>query len=267
MNRRAVGKIDFPIKDDEDAEDRCTESTLRSGLFAYRGFIGHLDDPAADLEIGAEKPAIYADLTDVASGYLRDLAVARDGNAYVRSFDADASGPDGFASARVLLATPDGTIRSVADNIAHPNGLAITSSHDLLLTETLGNRLLAFKIDGDGALRHRKVFANFEGMNPLGICEDAEGRLGGRCPTVAFCPCATRRACQTSRSRTGPSCGRVSTGRTRRLNAFLPDSSLRKPARISVLGWFGQKASIIFTYGRRLSPDAELWLWKISPSR
>ena len=128
MNRRAVGKIDFPIKDDEDAEDRCTESTLRSGLFAYRGFIGHLDDPAADLEIGAEKTAIYADLTDVASGYLRDLAVARDGNAYVRSFDADASGPDGFASARVLLATPDGTIRSVADNIAHPNGLAITSS-------------------------------------------------------------------------------------------------------------------------------------------
>jgi len=95
----------------------------------------------------------------------------------VTSFDADASGPDGFASARVLLATPDGTIRSVADNIAHPNGLAITCSHDLLVTETLGNRLLAFKIDGDGALRHRKVFANFEGMNPLGICEYAEGAV------------------------------------------------------------------------------------------
>ena len=74
------------------------------------------------LKFGAEKPAIHADLTDVASGYLRDLAVARDGNAYVTSFDADASGPDGFASARVLLATPDGNIRSVADNIAHPNG-------------------------------------------------------------------------------------------------------------------------------------------------
>ena len=33
------------------------------------------------LKFGAEKPAIHADLTDVASGYLRDLAVARDGNA------------------------------------------------------------------------------------------------------------------------------------------------------------------------------------------
>jgi sugar lactone lactonase YvrE len=112
------------------------------------------------LKFGAEKPAIHADLTDVASGYLRDLAVARDGNAYVTSFDADASGPDGFASARVLLATPDGNIRSVADNITHPNGLAITSSHDLLVAETLGNRLLGFKIDSDGALLHRKVFAD-----------------------------------------------------------------------------------------------------------
>lgn len=32
------------------------------------------------LKFGTEKPAIHADLTDVASGYLRDLAVARDGN-------------------------------------------------------------------------------------------------------------------------------------------------------------------------------------------
>ncbi|WP_426440316.1 SMP-30/gluconolactonase/LRE family protein [Bradyrhizobium genosp. P] len=129
------------------------------------------------LKLGADKPTIHADLTDLASGYLRDLAVARDGNAYVTSFDADAAGPDGFASARVLLAMPDGNIRSVADNIAHPNGLAITSSHELLVAETPGNRLLGFKIDSDGALLHRKVFANFEGMSPLGICEDAEGAV------------------------------------------------------------------------------------------
>ena len=129
------------------------------------------------LKLGADKPTIHADLTDLASGYLRDLAVARDGNAYVMSFDADAAGPDSFASARVLLATPDGNIRSVADNIAHPNGLAITSSHDLLVAETLGNRLLGFNIDSDGALLHRKVFANFVGMSPLGICVDAEGAV------------------------------------------------------------------------------------------
>src|SRR5260370_35824186 len=126
------------------------------------------------LKFGAEKPVIHADLTDAASGYLRDLAVARDGNAYVTCFDAEASGPDGFASARVLLATPDGNIRSVADNIAHPNGLAITSSHNLLVAETLGHRLLAFKIGSDGAVLHRKVFANFEWVGPLRLRRDAE---------------------------------------------------------------------------------------------
>src|SRR6266849_8427729 len=129
------------------------------------------------LRFGAEKPTIHADLTEVASGYLRDLAVARDGNAYVTSFDADASGPDGFASARVILATPDGNIRSVADNMAPPNGLAITSAHELLVAETLGNRLLAFKIEADGTLLHRKVFANFERMSPLGICANSEGAV------------------------------------------------------------------------------------------
>ena len=105
------------------------------------------------------------------------MAVARDGNAYVTSFDADAAGPDCFASARVLLATPDGKIRSVADNMAHPNGLAITSAHDLLVAETLGNRVIAFQIGNDGALLHRKVFANFERMSPLGICADSEGAV------------------------------------------------------------------------------------------
>jgi sugar lactone lactonase YvrE len=108
-------------------------------------------------------PIEGADMADVASGYLRELAVSRDGSAYVTSFDAEASGPDCFASARVLLATPDGNIRSVADNVAHPNGLAITSTHDLLVAETLGNRLLALKIDSDGTLLHQKIFANFEG--------------------------------------------------------------------------------------------------------
>jgi sugar lactone lactonase YvrE len=129
------------------------------------------------LKFGSEKPVVHADLAAVASGNLRDLAVARDGNVYVTSFDVEASGPDCFASARVLLAMPDGNIRSVADNIAYPNGLAITSTHDLLVAETLGNRLLAFKIDSDGILLHRKVFANFEGMSPLGICADSEGAV------------------------------------------------------------------------------------------
>jgi sugar lactone lactonase YvrE len=43
------------------------------------------------LNLRSAKAAIHADLADAAVGYLRDMAVARDGNAYVASFDADAA--------------------------------------------------------------------------------------------------------------------------------------------------------------------------------
>ncbi len=129
------------------------------------------------LKFRAGTPALHADLSEVAAGMLRDLAVARDGNAYVTSFDARATGPDTFASARILLASPDGSVRSVAEGLAHPTGLAITSAHDLVVAETLGSRLISFQIGADGALLHRKVFANFERMSPLGICADSEGAV------------------------------------------------------------------------------------------
>ena len=97
-----------------------------------------------------------------ALGGLRDLLE-------LMSEAADAAGPDCFASARVLLATPDGKVRPVAENMAHPNGLAITSAHEVMVAETLGNRVIAFQMGEDGALLHRRVFANFERMSPLGI--------------------------------------------------------------------------------------------------
>lgn len=127
------------------------------------------------LNLRDAKATVHADLVNAAAGYLRDMAVARDGNAYLTSFDA--GGPDCFASARVLLATPDGNVRSVAENLAHPNGLAITSAHEVLVAETLGNRVIAFQMVNDGALLHRRVFANFERMSPLGICADSEGAV------------------------------------------------------------------------------------------
>ena len=77
------------------------------------------------------------------------------------SFDGDASSPDCFASAKILLATPAGRVRTVAENMAHPNGLAVTSSHELLVAETLANRLLAFKIGREGTLLHRKSLREF----------------------------------------------------------------------------------------------------------
>ena len=180
MNRRAVGKIDFPIKDDEDAEDRCTESTLRSGLFAYRGFIGRLDDPAADLEIRCREAGGLCRLdpcsTRISTGSGRRSQWKRLCDVFRRECLRTrrlrvGSGSSGNAGWQYPIGCRQ---HRTSERIGNHK---FASLHDLLVTETLGNRLLAFKIDGDGALRHRKVFANFEGMNPLGICEDAEGAV------------------------------------------------------------------------------------------
>jgi hypothetical protein len=70
--------------------------------------------------------------------------------------------------------------------IWHPNGLAITSAHEVLVAETLGNRVIAFQMGNDGALLHRRVFANFERMSPLGICADSEVRFGRPPPDSRF---------------------------------------------------------------------------------
>ena len=234
------------------------------------------------LKFGAEKPAIHADLTDAASGYLGDLAVARDGKAYVTCFDADASGPDCIASARVLLATRDGNIRLVADNIAHPNGLVVTSAHDLLVAETLGNRLLAFKIDDDGTLLHRKVFANFEGLSPLGVCEDSEGAVwaaaarqslfvrvqqGRRVTHRVHVPSRHAVACQlggqdgrtlfcltvAANPDDYPTVSRRPSSRRRRSTYREPQAPYvsRKLARISVPGWLGQSSPDRSAEGKR----------------
>src|SRR5260370_324488 len=71
----------------------------------------------------------------------------------------------------------DGKVTVVADVPSRPFGLGFLPDGELLVAETLGNRLLAFKIEADGTLLHRKVFANFERMSPLGICADSEGAV------------------------------------------------------------------------------------------
>src|SRR5258708_37389574 len=46
-----------------------------------------------------------------------------------------------------------------------------------MVAETLVNRLLAFQIEADGTLLHRRVFQNVERTTPLGICADSEGAV------------------------------------------------------------------------------------------
>jgi sugar lactone lactonase YvrE len=98
------------------------------------------------LRLDRARQAVHADFGDMVDGYLRDLAVDREGYAFAASFDSSGRAPECCETARIILATPDGSTRIVAGNLAYPNGLALTENHRLLVAETLGSRVLAFDV-------------------------------------------------------------------------------------------------------------------------
>jgi sugar lactone lactonase YvrE len=120
-----------------------------------------------------------------------DIVVDGRGNAYVNTVGFDMTAGEAVRPGHVVLATPDGTVRRVAGDLAFPNGMAVTADNaTLVVAESYGPRLTAFDIGPDGELSGRRVFAELEDA-PDGICTDAEGAVwyasvpGRRCARVA----------------------------------------------------------------------------------
>ena len=100
-----------------------------------------------------------------------EIVVDGHGNIYVNGGGFDAPGI-------VVLLTPNGSVRQVADNIAFANGMVITPDNKtLIIAESHGNCLTAFDIDEEGNLSKRRIWAKLEGAAPDGICLDAEGAV------------------------------------------------------------------------------------------
>lgn len=111
-----------------------------------------------------------------------DIVVDDRGHAYVGGLGFDFGGgqpyPGGAtAPGLVALARPDGSVTVVADDVAFPNGVAVTpDGGTLLLAESYGSRLTAWDVAADGTLARRRVWAALgEGVPPDGICLDATG--------------------------------------------------------------------------------------------
>ena len=120
-----------------------------------------------------------------------DIVVDGRGNAYVNSVGYDMTAGEAPRPGHVVLATADGAVRRVAEDLAFPNGMAVTADNaTLVVAESHGERLTAFDVGGDGGLTGRRVFAEL-GEAPDGICTDAEGAVwyatvpGRRCARVA----------------------------------------------------------------------------------
>ena len=78
----------------------------------------------------------------------------------------------------LVLVTPDGSARQVADGCDFANGMVVTPDDStLILAESYGHRLTAFDIEEDGRLSNRRVWAELGGGYPDGICMDAENAV------------------------------------------------------------------------------------------
>jgi sugar lactone lactonase YvrE len=133
------------------------------------------------LDRGSLEP--YADMSALSDfGAGNDIVIDGRGNAYVNNPNYDAlSGPPpsgDIAPGFIALAAPGRPPRVVADDLAFPNGMAVTPDNTtLIVAESHRGRLTAFDIAADGALSGRRVWAEVESSAPDGICIDAEGAV------------------------------------------------------------------------------------------
>ncbi len=126
-----------------------------------------------------------ADLSGVAEFHCNDMVVDAKGRAYVGNFGFDLDGGEKPKATGLILVTPEGVVRRVAEDVWFPNGHVITpDGKTLIVAETFASRLTAFDIGEDGSLSNRRVYAPLpEGEYPDGICLDAEGAVWVACAT------------------------------------------------------------------------------------
>jgi sugar lactone lactonase YvrE len=119
----------------------------------------------------------HADLAGLSEKRWNEIVVDGRGAAYVNNVGFDFPGGD-FAPGIIALATPEGSVRQVANGVAFPNGMAITPDNStLIVAESYGQRLTAFAIAADGSLAERRVWADLPDCAPDGLCIDAEGAV------------------------------------------------------------------------------------------
>jgi sugar lactone lactonase YvrE len=115
----------------------------------------------------------HVDLSGLPGG-LNEIVVDGRGTIYVNGGE-DFHPEEGAAPGFIAAITPDGVVRQVADQIAFPNGMAVTEDNSaLIIAESFASKLTAFEIADDGTLSNRRTFAD---VLADGICMDVEGAV------------------------------------------------------------------------------------------
>jgi sugar lactone lactonase YvrE len=128
-----------------------------------------------------------ADMSELVSYPNNDMVIDGQGRVYISNIGFNFGDPQATPKpGPILLVTPEGRVRIVADGLSFPNGMVITpDGQTLIVAESYAARLTAFRIEDDGSLSHGRVWAQFDDrsgfsggqITPDGICLDAEGAV------------------------------------------------------------------------------------------
>jgi sugar lactone lactonase YvrE len=107
-----------------------------------------------------------------------DVVADGRGNVYVNGAGSNPMTGEAFKPGSVFVAAVDGSVRQVADDIAFPNGMAVTADNStLIVADSYRHSLVAFDIDADGGLCNRRVWAELGDGVPDGICVDTQNAV------------------------------------------------------------------------------------------
>ena len=107
-----------------------------------------------------------------------DIVVDGRANAYVNRAGFNPVAGEGFRPGFVFLVTADGSVRQLADDIAFPNGMAVTADNStLIVADSYRHNLVAFDIGADGGLSNRRIWADLGDGVPDGICVDEQNAV------------------------------------------------------------------------------------------
>lgn len=106
-----------------------------------------------------------------------DVVADGRGNVYVNGAGFNPLAGEAVKPGCVAVVT-GGQVREVADDIAFPNGMAVTADNStLIVADSYRHCLLAFDIDAGGGLSNRRVWADLGDGVPDGICLDEQNAV------------------------------------------------------------------------------------------
>jgi sugar lactone lactonase YvrE len=119
--------------------------------------------------------AVHADLGR--PGW-NDIVADGRGNIYINGAEFDPRAGQAPKPGFVVHVAADGSVRRVADDIAFPNGMAVTAGNStLVVADSYRHNLVAFDIGADGSLSGRRIWADLGDGTPDGICADAQNAI------------------------------------------------------------------------------------------